>query len=159
MFQKIMVPIDLEHRDILGPALKCAADLARVYGGEQHYVGVTSSAPSAVGHTPTEYEGRLKTFSETQATERRAAEGAQDLDHPCPLEALEGGLRDREAHSRSLGGSRSARREGSLVPRLQLGQRAPKEAEMARGRLSDVPRGFLAGLQSPAGSICQSRRP
>ena len=63
MFNKIMVPVDLAHLESLGRALQCAADLARVQNAEVSYVGVTTETPGKLGHTPAEYEEKLKAFA------------------------------------------------------------------------------------------------
>lgn len=55
MFKKIMAPVDLAHMDRLEKALKCTADLAKHYDAEVIFVGVTSSTPSSMAHTPAEY--------------------------------------------------------------------------------------------------------
>ncbi len=66
MFAHIMVPVDLAHEDKLGRTLKCAADLARRWEAKVTYIGVTSSAPSSLGHTPEEYKERLARFAAAQ---------------------------------------------------------------------------------------------
>ncbi|MCA8930271.1 MAG: universal stress protein [Alphaproteobacteria bacterium] len=67
MFQKIMVPVDLAHAARMERATATAADLAKLYGAAVVYVGVTTSAPSAIAHTPQEYAGKLKSFAADQA--------------------------------------------------------------------------------------------
>lgn len=67
MYNRIMVPVDLAHADRLGKALKTAADLSKFYGIPAVYVGVTSTAPSAVAHTPKEFEQKLAAFARDQA--------------------------------------------------------------------------------------------
>jgi len=66
MFTRILAPVDLAHKDKLGRALNCAADLARHYGIPLAYVGVTAAAPSSVAHNPAEYEARLAEFAAAQ---------------------------------------------------------------------------------------------
>ena len=68
MFHKIMTPVDLGHLDTLGLALQCAADLARQHGSEVCYVGVTTQTPGPLGHTPAEYEEKLKAFVASQGS-------------------------------------------------------------------------------------------
>jgi len=70
MFQKIMCPVDLAHRDTLDRALTCAADLGRHYGCPVVYVGVTSTAPGKVAHTPEEFGQKLEAFVEDEARRR-----------------------------------------------------------------------------------------
>ncbi|MFQ1701233.1 universal stress protein [Loktanella agnita] len=67
MFSKIMVPVDLAHREKLRAAIDVTAELARTYGAEVCYVGVTTSAPSSVAHTPDEYGAKLAAFAQEQA--------------------------------------------------------------------------------------------
>lgn len=66
MFNKIMTPVDLAHKGDLGKALECAADLAKHYGAEVVYVGVTAATPSSTAHNPQEFEAKLKDFAEEQ---------------------------------------------------------------------------------------------
>lgn len=67
MFSNIMIPVDLAHADKLGHALKCAADLAGLYGATVTYVGVSAATPSSVAHSPQEFAEKLKAFAETEA--------------------------------------------------------------------------------------------
>ena len=67
MYSHIMVPVDLAHEDRLTRSLKCAADLAQHWGAKVTYVGVTSSVPGKLGHTPEEYAERLGRFAAAQA--------------------------------------------------------------------------------------------
>ncbi|MDR9394800.1 universal stress protein [Roseovarius sp. SYSU LYC5161] len=67
MFKKIMTPVDLVHKGDLDKALQCSADLARHYGAEVVYVGVTASTPSSLGHNPKEYGEKLSAFAADQA--------------------------------------------------------------------------------------------
>ncbi|KZY42171.1 universal stress protein UspA [Roseovarius sp. HI0049] len=69
MFNKIMTPVDLAHKGDLQKALACAADLARHYGAEVVYVGVTAAAPSSTAHNPEEFDAKLKAFAEEQGSE------------------------------------------------------------------------------------------
>ena len=77
MFSKIMVPVDLAHEDKLTRALTCARDLAKLYGASVTYVGVTGSAPSALGHSPEEFTSRLEAF----ASDRAAEDGIETRAH------------------------------------------------------------------------------
>lgn len=67
MYNKIMIPVDLEHEDTLQKAVKTGADLAQHYEVPVVYVGVTSEAPTAIAHTPAEFEKTLEAFADTQA--------------------------------------------------------------------------------------------
>jgi nucleotide-binding universal stress UspA family protein len=68
MFRHIMVPVDLAHEERLGHALGVAADLARHWGAKISYVGVGTTTPGALAHTPQEYAGKLADFAKAQAT-------------------------------------------------------------------------------------------
>ena len=73
MYTKIMVPIDLAHTDRLAKAIDTASALARSFGATVTYAAVTANAPGALGHTPAEFEARLKAFADGQG---------QTHDHP-----------------------------------------------------------------------------
>ncbi len=77
MYTRILVPVDLAHIDKLGKALETAAKIAKGDGATLIYTGVTSSEPSAVAHTPTEYAAKLQAF----ATERAQAVGVPGESH------------------------------------------------------------------------------
>lgn len=68
MYKTIMIPVDLEHSDRLKKALSTGADLAKHYGAELFAVGVTTSAPGAVAHNPSEYAQKLEAFAAEQTT-------------------------------------------------------------------------------------------
>ncbi|MGK7652807.1 universal stress protein [Roseovarius sp. B08] len=67
MFKKIMAPVDLAHKERLEKALKCTGDLAKHYGAEVVFVGVTTTTPSSTAHTPKEYGEKLDAFAREQA--------------------------------------------------------------------------------------------
>ncbi|WP_420336478.1 universal stress protein [Roseibium sp.] len=67
MFKRIMAPVDLAHVEKLGAALECAGDLAKHYNVPVVYVGVTSSQPSEVAHTPEEFAQKLGEFAAAEA--------------------------------------------------------------------------------------------
>lgn len=77
MFTKIVVPVDLEHEDKLRKALDVAADLAKHYGIEAVYVGVTTEQPSALAHTPAEYGQKLKKFADDEGATHGHATAAK----------------------------------------------------------------------------------
>lgn len=67
MFRTIMTPVDLTQLDGLEKALKISAEIAKQYGAEVHFVGVTSNAPGALGHNPEEFAEKLDAFAGDQA--------------------------------------------------------------------------------------------
>lgn len=79
MFKKIMAPVDLAHETSLARALGVTADLARHWGAEVTYVGVTSPSPGALAHTPEEFAAKLTAFAARQA----AAHGIAAQAHPA----------------------------------------------------------------------------
>ncbi len=79
MYRKIIFPVDLTHIDQLTRALQTATDLARHYGAELCFVGVTSAAPGAAARNPQEYQTRLQTFADEQG----AAHGLETSCKAC----------------------------------------------------------------------------
>lgn len=67
MFKRIMAPVDLAHVERLGRALDCAGDLAKHYDAPITYVGVTSTAPTRLAHTPEEFGRKLEAFAQAEA--------------------------------------------------------------------------------------------
>ncbi|PWG17421.1 universal stress protein [Salibaculum griseiflavum] len=67
MFKHIMMPVDLGHADKLDRAMTVAADLAKHYGADITFVGVTSNAPGSVARTPEEYREKLAKLAAAQA--------------------------------------------------------------------------------------------
>ena len=66
MFKKIVSPVDLAHAEKLTKALAVTGELARSYGAEICFVGVTGSTPSELGRTPEEYSKHLAKFAAEQ---------------------------------------------------------------------------------------------
>jgi nucleotide-binding universal stress UspA family protein len=93
MYSKIVVPVDLAHADRLEKALSVAADLAKHYQAELHYIGVTSSAPGAVAHNPEEFAQKLKAFADEQSAARGVAVQADAVTSPDPVRDLDDTLR------------------------------------------------------------------
>jgi nucleotide-binding universal stress UspA family protein len=66
MYKTIMVPVDLEHADRIGKALRTASDLARHYDAEVCYVGVAAATPGRVAHGPEEFARKLDAFGRAE---------------------------------------------------------------------------------------------
>jgi len=64
MFSKIMVPVDLVHKDTLQKALDVAGDMAKLYDATIDVVSVGGELPSQLGHNPHEFGDRLQGFAE-----------------------------------------------------------------------------------------------
>lgn len=92
MYSCIMVPVDLMHVDKLGKALRVAADLAGLYGAPVRYVGVTSSAPGPLAHTPAEYAAKLEAFAAAQSAQFGHAASALPMISHDPTADLEDAL-------------------------------------------------------------------
>lgn len=73
MYHRIMIPVDLTHKDQLRKALDTAADLAGQYRIPVIYVAVHAAAPGPLGHTPEEFARNLEAFGRSEA-ERRGIE-------------------------------------------------------------------------------------
>jgi nucleotide-binding universal stress UspA family protein len=97
MYTKIMVPVDLRHIEKLDKALATAADLSKHYDAPAQLVGVTSSAPSSVAHSPEEYATKLKEFAAAEGKKRGVEFGAHAITSPDPARDLDDTL-GREAH-------------------------------------------------------------
>ena len=64
MFSKIMVPVDLVHKDSLQKALDVAGDMARHYDATIDVVSVGGELPGELGHTPREFGDQLQGFAD-----------------------------------------------------------------------------------------------
>ena len=67
MFNKIAVPIDLAHVEQQQKALTVATDMAKHYQASVVLVGVSTTAPSNIAHTPAEYAEKLAAFAAEQS--------------------------------------------------------------------------------------------
>lgn len=92
MYQKIMVPVDLDHLGQLEKALTTAADLAKYYKIPVWYVGVTASTPTALAHNPQEYAEKLATFARDQGQQRGHDASAHAVTSHDPRSDLENSL-------------------------------------------------------------------
>lgn len=89
MFKKIMVPVDLAHKDAIDPAVTAASDLARHYGAEVCYVGVTATTPGSVARTPEEYQQKLDAFAQEQSQQHHGQTvSARAITSPDPVRDL-----------------------------------------------------------------------
>jgi nucleotide-binding universal stress UspA family protein len=67
VFNKMMVPVDLEHIEALKKSLQVAAELAQRYAIEVVYVGITGIAAGSAAKTPEAYAKDLELFAKQQA--------------------------------------------------------------------------------------------
>src|SRR3546814_2391998 len=63
MYKKIMVPVDLSHRERLEKAVATAADLSKCYKVPAEMVAVTATAPGSVARNPEELADKLARFA------------------------------------------------------------------------------------------------
>lgn len=89
MYRKIMVPVDLAHVEALKGALTVAGDLGQHYETEICYVSVTHSSPSAVAHSPEEYEEKLEAFAQDQARQHGRPVSTEVIVSPDPAVELD----------------------------------------------------------------------
>ncbi|QOC21751.1 universal stress protein [Wenzhouxiangella sp. AB-CW3] len=66
MFEKIMVPVDLQHVDKLERSLEIAATLAKKWHATLHFVTVAGRVPNRAAKTPEEHARNLAKFAEEQ---------------------------------------------------------------------------------------------
>lgn len=89
MFRKIAVPIDLAHLETLHKALAVAIDMAKRHDALICYVGVATSAPGSVAHTPEEFARKLQDFAAAQAAEHGVLASSEALISHDPAVDLE----------------------------------------------------------------------
>jgi nucleotide-binding universal stress UspA family protein len=92
LYSKIMTPVDLAHKGDLVKALDCTADLARHYGAEVVYVGVTAAAPSATAHSPAEFAQKLEAFAKEQAETHGITAGSKMVECHDPAADVDNAL-------------------------------------------------------------------
>ncbi|GAB4374164.1 MAG: hypothetical protein Kow00114_36560 [Kiloniellaceae bacterium] len=97
MYKKIMVPVDLSHREKLEKAVATAADLAKHYEVPLQMVAVTASAPSAVAHNPKEFAAKLGEYAAAEGRKYGVDIAAHAITSPDPAIDLDDKL-GREAH-------------------------------------------------------------
>ncbi|TCO77166.1 universal stress protein [Chromatocurvus halotolerans] len=64
MYQRIGVPVDLEHPETLAKAMATASTLASAFGASLHLVAVTSPSPGAVARNPQAFAERLTAYAD-----------------------------------------------------------------------------------------------
>lgn len=84
MYQKIAVPVDLAHVDRLPRALQTAADLSRHYDAPVTFVSVTAETPTAVAHSPGEFEAKLAAFAQEQSQKHAISADARSYTSTDP---------------------------------------------------------------------------
>ncbi len=92
MYRTIMIPVDIAHAERLAKALRTGADLAKLYGAELVYVGVTAPTPGSVAHNPAEYAEKLAAFAAAEAAEYGHAVRSQAVVSHDPTTDLDDAL-------------------------------------------------------------------
>lgn len=62
MFNNIMVPVDLVHKNQQQKALDVAGEMAKAHGSKVHVVTVGGDLPGSLGHNPSEFAATLDQF-------------------------------------------------------------------------------------------------
>lgn len=97
MFNRIMVPVDLEHADKLDKSLNVAAELARLNEASICFVAVSGKVPNRVAPSPEKFAAELDMFAreqgdrlgvETSALAKSSVDPAVELDDKL-LEAID----------------------------------------------------------------------
>ncbi len=63
IFNHIMIPVDLVHKDKQQKALAVAGELAKLHGAKVHVVSVGGDLPGSLGHNPKEFGDLLDVFA------------------------------------------------------------------------------------------------
>jgi len=92
MYQKIMVPVDLAHIEVIEPALQTVADLAKFYDAEVCYVGITANTPGSVARTPEEFTQKLEAFAHKRAEVHGQPVSTHTIVSPDPIADLDDDL-------------------------------------------------------------------
>ncbi len=66
MFDKIMIPVDLQHVEKLERSLEIAATLAKEWNATVYYVTVAGRVPNRAAKSPEEHAKHLETFAAEQ---------------------------------------------------------------------------------------------
>lgn len=66
LFNKILIPIDLNHADKLEKAVSAGAYLAKSENIPIVFTAVASTVPSPLAHTPDEFREKLRTYAASQ---------------------------------------------------------------------------------------------
>lgn len=84
MFSRIMVPVDLAHRDALGKAIDLACSMAREHKAELCFVSVSGELPSEIAKSSSDYGEKLQEFADRKAEEYAISAKALNLSSADP---------------------------------------------------------------------------
>lgn len=84
MYSVIMVPINLAHAAKGSKTIAVAADLAKHYGAEIHFVAVTAATPTEMAHNPEEFGEKLQQFVDEQIANYHINAKAHPIVSPDP---------------------------------------------------------------------------
>ncbi len=94
MFSKIMVPVDLAHRDALVKAVDLACSMARDHKAEICFVSVSGELPSEIARSSAEYGEKLQEFADRIAEEYGISAKALNLASSDPQAEVDRKLLD-----------------------------------------------------------------
>lgn len=89
MYKQIVVPVDLNHVELLEKALATAADLSQHYNAKITLLAVTGTAPSEVAHNPAEFQKKLDDFAARQSQQKGATFEAETIKSHDPAIDME----------------------------------------------------------------------
>ncbi len=92
MFQRIMVPVALDHVDGMERALTVAAEQARRDGARITFVTVTDKVPNAVARTPEKFAAELDMFAREQGSRHEVETDSMALFTSDPAAEMESKL-------------------------------------------------------------------
>lgn len=103
MFSKIMVPVDLVHKDTLGKALDVAGDMAKRHDASIELVSVGGELPGKLGHTPDEFSETVKDFAaEIEEKYGVPVDGDPVISHDPEIETIPALMREIERTNADL---------------------------------------------------------
>ena len=92
MYSKIMLPVDLKHKESQEKAVIVAVDLARLYGANICLVGVTTSAPTSVANSEEDFNKILTAYAHSKSIEHNVQIDHQTIHSNDPTVDLDDAL-------------------------------------------------------------------
>ncbi|MES0881441.1 universal stress protein [Roseibium sp. SCP14] len=92
MFNRILIPIDLNHADKLEKSVSAGANLAKAEKIPIVFTAVASTVPSALAHTPDEFRAKLDAYAASQADKHGVSASAHAVFAHDPAAELEDAL-------------------------------------------------------------------
>ena len=92
MFQKILIPIDLNHAETLEKAVSAGVYLAKADDIPIVFTAIASTVPSPLAHTPDEFRAKLDAYAASQAEKHGISASAHAAFAHDPAAELEDAL-------------------------------------------------------------------